>query len=301
MREFERNCSGDRGNACTGAAVEIRTVVDNCNDNNFGSSPNRQDERCSGPSFHYALVRVPPYNHYRQIRVFDTNTLPMQCINYQSGYSYGITFELIANSTHPGSYPNADGRCNTNKECGNNYLTSKAMCNYGCTSTGTFAGQCNTPIYGDCICNASCGSPPSAPLCVGLAINNQPDLARCDLVGQTYLGDTCYYCGYSDSNICKSAPAQGCTANPTCNNIQRNTAVISNNYQYCNNVCQPLSCAPYSFNRTSNTCNTYGCTFDDSCATGLGYQCCTVDRYKDGLCNAYGMGDCFISNLIIDQ
>jgi hypothetical protein len=223
---FTRDCSGDRGNTCTGDAKETRKVVRECQDDNgIGNSAFNQ-EKCSGPDQYYFTNTAL------------TNDLPCQAYT-------GVTFQSLSGS--------GTGICTSGPQCSNGnifeaYDNTKGPYKYTCDGQCSGDGTCNTPK--NCLCDASCNPnvplTVSSPLCDGLPGRGTPQ-ASC-IAGEKYLADTCSDCGLTDTSVCIYNQAAGCTAAAQqCNNINQNSGFSDDNIHCipdtnqrakCNGTCQ---------------------------------------------------------------
>jgi len=236
-QRFIRNCSGIRGNVCTGDATEDRIDVLQCDDiNNITMASFSQEfskERCSGPPQQYFDDNALP-----------TNTPPASCALYASG----TTFESLNSS--------GTGICTDNTAqplCSDghtflaydNSITAKYSCDGECSGDG----KCNSPLH--CSCNIACSAAVNIQ-CAGKAFGyyGSANSRSCNLAGKTYFEDYCSDCGLIDDSrrICRSgmvnALITGCSADPSCEGITAGNSI---------NRCSPGT--PFRL-RCGGTCTT---------------------------------------------
>jgi len=202
-RTFFRHCDGTRGNICNGTANETRRIIQECSDNNKGTTavatPTNGVERCSGP---------PIANLGQNTESINT----LSCTDY-----VGTTFEKLMKDRNLG-FDSATGICNNSYSC-----FGKLSCQKTC---GPSSGECNKRYDQSCICKSGnspgCGADPSCenyvlsslPAPTGSCNNNR--LIFCDTSCGTYLGK----CSNIGTNC--NAASQCHTKNPgdllgTCN------------------------------------------------------------------------------------
>lgn len=268
-REFIRNCSGTSGNICNGSAVETRTVVEPCNDNNYGTGGN---ERCSGPN----------------IFTEKSTSGEVFCINYSKGQTFEFKINDLFNSN---IYPAATIFCNTSLRCskgtgsGNYDTFGNYSCKAQCDSVGSTAnGKCT--YAENCKCNSSCGAGGSQS-CDGFDFpGNNNSMKTCNQISPSYFEDECLNCGIKKkNNVCKSGGT--CTANSNCNGVSApnliNPKNNNNNYEYCTNTCEYINCYPYKY-QEGGGCYAY-CTpapNTDECASGA--TCKSVGMWGSFVC-----------------
>jgi len=242
VQDFKRECSGTRGNICSGNATETRTVVEECRDDNYAGAEFQQ-ERCSGPP--------------------STSSSPTQPVCFP--YPAGDSFEKLFLTGY-------DGICTTDKQCatgpgsGKFSTTGKYACNGQCGGNG----KCDTAI--NCKCDSShCGADagcqgvdyslnPSSPLSLSCSFGSDNYEDICDNCGlQNKLPLTCRY---STTSTAK------CSAAQTCDGKQPNDK-LNNNYQFCNSNCQVQSCSPYVYG--NNGICKLPCSSNADCVSG--YKC----------------------------
>lgn len=266
-RTFARNCDGTRGNICSGNANEARTVIETCNDNNYGTGG---ENRCSGPPF--------------QGNNFIVSDNPLSCVDYSSG----TTFELRQKRDLGVAVLLTDYYCNNTFSCSsspgtNRYNTGGPVsCKGSCGNGGCTTAVSCTCDYDDCTADYYCDG-----LSWGL---NRPTTERVCTFGNQRVLDLCNNCQRAmfESNICSSEGAD-CSADPLCNNVAFNGAAIGNNYQWCNNQCILMTCAGNFAYQEGGSCYT-SCTVDAQCADG--YTCCTAQMIANHEC--INEGSCFV-------
>ncbi len=136
-RIFTRNCSGTRGNTCTGPANDYREIVQQCDGYQSGL-----EESCSGPNTDQTVFNAS--------KVF--------CI----GYSNGDSFEKIFGLPKAGTANPADGICDSRKRCASGNGSSGGQfewaapegvekfpfkCSAQCSN-----GNCTYPEDSSCVC-----------------------------------------------------------------------------------------------------------------------------------------------------
>lgn len=133
FRDFERHCSNDRGNICSGTGQEEIYISKTCND--FDASI-RQDERCQGP----------PKGTFE-------SASGLNCINYP----IGTTFE--SDYGGPALGGPADGRCSNMDKC-TNAVDFRQDGKFWCVDASCDGnGYCSKPYAtSQCYCSVSCGA-----------------------------------------------------------------------------------------------------------------------------------------------
>jgi hypothetical protein len=294
IRTFERKCSGDRGNICSGNATEVREVALACQDDNSISNSNAvnyQNERCEGPAFN---------NSNGKWVVSDS--LASKCSYYNPGY----TFESLANMNDKNGN-SADGICTTSKQCASGPGNYGGFRDYGATGSAPYScdgecsgdGRCNYPI--NCKCSNSCDAD---SLCNDLEYGSTKDVNTCS-GSKTYIADVCVSCNRQDRNdgICTGASFDSsCTAPLACDGVPFNGPANDNNYQYCTDLCQQKDCYNnFAFNKDAGMCYD-SCTSDSECRQdGSGIKCCTNELLHNPGCTGVGQnvgqevgaGECF--------
>lgn len=251
-RTFERKCSGDRGNVCSGEATELRAVVGSgCTD----LLAPWQDERCSGPPRVFA--DNPAYSE---------QSSSLFCENYT-----GTTFEKLFDSAGPWT-----GRCDNQPRCANvgrtSFITGSPK-PYACLGL-CGSGVCDTPDLGTCLCELSCGA---HALCDGKnqgdSIATPPAQPICNNVGQPWFEDVCSgVCGIEDKlgNVCEltgpncdydhTATSGSYVGNDDCDGREAGnwswSASGTKKEQGCENDCTHVTCVPYIFDTTTEICHT---------------------------------------------
>ncbi|MCX6707655.1 MAG: hypothetical protein NT001_05960, partial [Candidatus Woesearchaeota archaeon] len=162
LRHFERYCSGDRGNICSGDAIETIEVVKQCadfDDNTIktdyvvnGLRPNqlaRQTERCQGIN--------PVFKNQESTAILNT------CSIFTNGKTFESEFGM----------PGAKGRCSNTPACSsgegdNRFGDGGAFrCAYAyCDGDSNDADGKHCDYGVNCNCDTLCGSDPQ---CNGLA------------------------------------------------------------------------------------------------------------------------------------
>ena len=158
MMTFERMCSGDRGNICSGDAELSLTSLQSCADLNYsmvGTYDTKEIESCNGPS------KAKWYTLYQGYISAEpcTECDPADCINGYCepiggmfgcfGYT-GTTFEAEFNLKRPHSSTPADGTCNAHPTCGlledkYNMDENEGPCLHHNATCGS--GACDYPLY----------------------------------------------------------------------------------------------------------------------------------------------------------
>jgi len=126
LRTFQQNCSGNRGNACAGAAIDYWRVQDNCSANSCKAPCDPNDSRCN----------------FDQCQVLDS---PRNCsgmYNYSAGSNFDYNFLRL---------PSATQACDPTPKCadfeGGSYGTNsqfpKFVCQGGCDGKGNCAEAWN--------------------------------------------------------------------------------------------------------------------------------------------------------------
>ncbi|RJQ17575.1 hypothetical protein C4573_01195 [Candidatus Woesearchaeota archaeon] len=222
-RDFERNCSGLRGNTCTGPASETRIhpnvydttkaclpdIFDSASITHFGAKgyintgpAYTQTETCSGPTM---TTAVP-------------DPAAVSCTLYNPPESFESNFGLKdANGNAADGMCNEQGWCATNTGASGGYFKAPSgyTAPYNCTSQCN-NGYCDYPT--SCFCEQSCGSD---PFC-----HQKPSGYAASFTDQNPLGQ---YKLFSTG-------------------VQSETG--------CGNSCNKLTCSPYTFNANALICNT---------------------------------------------
>jgi hypothetical protein len=246
-RTFTRNCSGNRGNTCTGDAYETRTDVTECQDNNIVGSPFDR-VRCSGPD----------------PSMFTASTSVEKnpgCYNYTPGYS----FESLS---HTGA---GDAICTQSPQyaLGIGYgIFAHGDQRFICDGQCDGMGGCNYANATNCKCQASSYGTGDSK-CDGLAYpgNAGVNIIKSCSFGDTNIADVCSSCGLIDStdHKCRSAgnlsSSDGCTAAPECNG-HTNGASITPNHLSCTNTGQSYF---------ADMCSNCGLVDDTSVCRGPSY------------------------------
>jgi len=159
--KFERLCSGDRGNTCTGDARETRWAVARCADFEFPE----QIRRCEGPA---------------------TGPLTdLTCQKYTD-----TTFEFVYTE-----YGNPGINCAETQKCTDG-IDYRTLGNYICQQARCDQGVCKKPVTQGCICNSNCPDPFALrnPGCDGLTFDvlNNPS--------NNPVGGICHNGGFCRSN-----------------------------------------------------------------------------------------------------
>ena len=158
MQTFIRNCSSDRGNICSGGAIEIREDKKACQDDNgLPSNPEFSRAKCSGPNPAY----VPPSNFTLttgQLNYITNNSEYIYCFNY-SGETFeqkrgiNIVIDNICTSAPQFAYAETDGAFYTYNDAA---TQANKHYNYQCDGTCSGNGNCSTPI--NCLCKTTTDS-----------------------------------------------------------------------------------------------------------------------------------------------
>jgi len=231
-QEFQRQCSGIRGNICSGDGQSTVSLENDCSDSTY-LGINTNTEKCSGP----------PINYINSVQ-----TTPTSCENYGAGQ----TFESLAQVS------GATGNCNNNRACSPQQYNGP----YGGSGNYYCYGQCDgnggCTIGADCICDssASCGTYGTDSECdTGTNFIRTCKIGASGL-GRNFIAKTCDQCGLIDtvSTTCRSNTwddDNSCIASSQCNGRQLNTPFPSNPHQGCNPTCQFIDCGTIEFYSTS--------------------------------------------------
>ncbi len=266
-RVYTQECSGNRGNVCSGTVTDVWTPeTPGCND--FNSS-NGETESCQGPC-------NPFDSNCNNIDCPDFNT-GSGCYNYNPGYSFEKDFLSVGTAT---------GICNPNAErssiSNNGYDDGAGW--FDCTATCN-GGTCNNTRSQDCVC----GSYSGFSQCIGIPADDltpYEDVFSCS-GDESYFADHCdNTCSASDrDNICRSTSFDSsCTAAVDCNNRPAGDywSVSTGNGNKpefgCSNSCAFQDCSPYIFDTSLGVCKNSGTTANDAdCDDGF-------FRNNDGRC-----------------
>ncbi len=177
-RHFERYCSGDRGNICSGDATQKIEVFKACadEDNDFDldygveiggttTYPNaniEQTERCMGPPKNYRSANT---------EVATTTPGSINCINYGAALAYGpTTFEQYYDV---GS--SQTGKCSDTPACSSGEgddtfgVGGPFRCGYALCDGDTASGDdTHCDVGKNCACDEECGAEPA---CGGISYN----------------------------------------------------------------------------------------------------------------------------------
>ncbi len=271
MRTFDRNCSGDRGNICSGNATEVRTLIEKCRD--ITENPSVFQGRCSGP----------PLTQYGDAINYD-NKNDAHCVNYS-----GFTFEQLT-SNQSNNAPNCvKTRQNVNWQCadisgrfdGSN--PKPLACTGACDGQGMCVGDPST-----CRCEKACAPNVVDDFCV-----NQPTYKDIGCLHSTNnVPDLCNGCKYvpgggknKNGVIGACSNDNGCRASRECadNNKKPGEALTDgSDGQYCNNTCQLKSC-DNGLKYDSSNSNCYSSCVENG--TQDNSRCASGSCKSDGSCS----------------
>jgi len=130
---FERLCSGDRGNICSGEGREIRQIAEECEDLEYSWQTNR----CEGPP----------------VGVFKLNP---GCEKY-TGTTFEFAYGIVGGSQ----------KCSGASKC-TDALDFRNDGKFQCSGAMCKEGECSSPSTASCKCEQSCNSP---SFCSGLTYN----------------------------------------------------------------------------------------------------------------------------------
>ena len=189
-RTFEKKCSEDRGNICSGQGEDVFTLT-SCGDDNLGVDD--QTERCQGPD--------------------NTNirNTPLNCIDYGSGESFETFFSL-----------GGDGICNEVFRQSNPDDVYDSTGPYSCQAE-CGSGSCSSPVNCECDNNNECDGLTYEELLLG-----DISLNEC-IVGNTFTSCNTG-CEYVSDNVCVRDFSKDCFAHLDCDGITQGSAINSYEY-----------------------------------------------------------------------
>jgi len=255
-QSFERFCSGDRGNTCTGSAVEIIQVVESCDDSNRVKNINFQKERCSGPDVSY--------------------NIPNSATSIEPHCKYYLPYQTFESKFDSGS-----GTCTVSKQpssgSGSGKFSDSNPKNFICDGSCNGDGTCGYAF--NCECKAGNGGNGDSA-CDGLT--SQKNMGTCGKKGtQSWFEDMCTStCALTkvSSEICRSNKFDpSCTADDACNGLSPNSIVkncVANTpfQAECSSNCMITDFAELSGSRILHTHGTAGSDWDN-CPSTVDARC----------------------------
>jgi len=266
FRKFERHCSGDRGNICSGNGQEDMYPSASCNDLEGHSW---QDERCQGPPQDVSAASDRP------------------CIDYLPGQ----TFESVEGVNKMG-VGIVNGYCSDTPKCTNG-IDYRLDGPFKCQKAVCEDGHCSKPYTTDamkCMCSsASCSSQGADQKCDVFSYDDMVSGGRCLPSKEGFCDSTCHFsdpdesmaacsgCSYtwkwtgwgsSETNVARDKCCGDETANEfhiiaadntdaCCDNRDANGQLLHGNECVIAGVCKNRLPAPEVCNGQDDDCNPY--------------------------------------------